>query len=268
MTQATFKLFALIAHNFRLAWAYKLNFVTRYLGVIISVLLFFFLDQLLQRSGSGQVEGGTYFTFLIIGGAFSKFLELSSHAFSANLREEMLQGTIEPLLVTATPVTLALLGPSSWMLLEGGLLVFLQLGVGTAVGADFSNANWGTAVLVLLVSLSSLISYGIFSAAFVIVFKRGDPMNWFINSVAYVFSGVFFPVELLPGWLRIISYALPFTYALRALRGALMRGETVAEVGGDLLALGGFTAVLVPLSYLALRYAIQYLKQTGELSHY
>ncbi|MBK7896034.1 MAG: ABC transporter permease [Anaerolineaceae bacterium] len=262
------KLLALITHNFRLAWAYKLNFVTRYLGMIISVLLFFFLDQLLQRGGAGQVEGGTYFTFLIIGGAFSKFLELSSHAFSANLREEMLQGTIEPLLVTATPVTLALLGPSSWMLLEGVLLVLIQLGVGTAVGADFSQANWGTAVLVLLVSLSSLISYGIFSAAFVIVFKRGDPMNWFINSVAYVFSGVFFPVELLPAWLRIISYALPFTYALRALRGALMRGETIAEVGGDLLVLGGFTAVLLPLSLFALRYAIRHLKQTGELAHY
>ncbi|MCB9008937.1 MAG: hypothetical protein H6656_16510 [Ardenticatenaceae bacterium] len=178
------KLAALISHNFRLAWAYKLNFVTRYLGMIISVLLFFFLDQLLQRSGSGQVEGGTYFTFLIIGGAFSKFLELSSHAFSANLREEMLQGTIEPLLVTATPVTLALLGPSSWMLLRGAAGFAAAIGVGTAVGADFSNANWGTAVVVLLVSLSSLISYGIFSAAFVIVFKRGDPMNWFINSVA------------------------------------------------------------------------------------
>ncbi|VAW30970.1 hypothetical protein MNBD_CHLOROFLEXI01-4955 [hydrothermal vent metagenome] len=262
------KLFALISHNFRLAWAYKLNFVTRYLGVIISVLLFFFLDQLLQRSGSGQVEGGSYFTFLIIGGAFSKLLELSSHAFSANLREEMLQGTIEPLLVTATPVTLALLGPSSWMLLEGVLLVLIQLGVGTAVGADFSNANWGTAVGVLLVSLSSLISYGIFSAAFVIVFKRGDPMNWFINSVAYVFSGVFFPVELLPPWLRTISYLLPFTYALRALRGALMRGESIQAVGGDLLMLLGFTAVLLPLSFFALRYAIRHLKQTGELAHY
>ncbi|NKQ35399.1 MAG: ABC transporter permease [Chloroflexi bacterium] len=263
-----FKLFVLIRHNFRLAFSYKLNFITRYLSVVVSVLLFYFLDVLLQRAGATEVEGGTYFTFLIIGGAFSRYLELASHAFSANLREEMLRGTIEPLLATATPVTVVLLGPASWALLEGTILAGLQLGMGALVGADFSQANWGAALAVLLVSLISLMSYGVFSVAFVIVFKRGDPINWFINSVAYVFSGVFFPIELLPPWLRIISYLLPFTYALRALRGALMRGEGLTQLWPDLLILLGFTAVLLPLSLLAMRYAIRYLKERGELAHY
>jgi len=262
------KLLALIGHYFRLAWSYKLNFITRYLGMVVSVLLFFFLDQLLRRAGAGEVGGGTYFTFLIIGGAFSRYLELASHAFSANLRDEMLRGTIEPLLATATPVAAALLGPSSWALIEGTLLVTLQLLVGWVVGADFSRANWGAAIAVLAVSLISLLSYGLFSAAFVIVFKRGDPMNWFINSVAYVFSGVFFPIDLFPSWLRVISYLLPFTYALRALRGALMRGEGIVELGPDLLILLAFAAALLPLSLLAMRYAIRYLKERGELVHY
>jgi ABC-2 type transport system permease protein len=144
----------------------------------------------------------------------------------------------------------------------------MQLGIGALVGADFSRANWGAALLVLLLSLVSLLSYGLFSVAFVVVFKRGDPINWFINSVAYVFSGVFFPIELLPPWLRVISYLLPFTYALRALRGALMRGEGLAELWPDLLILGLFTAVLLPLSLWAIRYAIRYLKERGELVHY
>jgi ABC-2 type transport system permease protein len=263
-----FKLFVLTRHNFRLAWSYKLNFMTRYLSVIVSVLLFYFLDVLLGYSANQAIAGGTYFTFLIIGGAFSRYLELASHAFSANLREEMLRGTIEPLLATATPVTAVLLGPSSWALIEGTLLAIMQLGIGALVGADFSRANWGAALVVLLLSLVSLLSYGLFSVAFVVVFKRGDPINWFINSVAYVFSGVFFPIELLPPWLRVISYLLPFTYALRALRGALMRGEGLAELWPDLLILGLFTAVLLPLSLWAFRYAIRYLKERGELVHY
>jgi ABC-2 type transport system permease protein len=264
----TGKLLFLTSHYLRLAWSYKLHFTTRYLGTIVSVVLFFFLDQLLQRSGTSQIEGGTYFTFLIIGGAFARYLELASHAFSANLRDEMLRGTIEPLLVTATPVTLSLLGPSSWALLEGTLLVAMQLLIGWSFGADFSQANWGTAVVILLLSLICLLSYGIFSAAFVVVYKRGDPLNWLINSIAYVFSGVFFPVELFPPWLQIISYLLPFTYGLRALRGALMRGETLAERGVDVMALLLFTGLLVPLSLWAMRVAIRHLKQTGDLTHY
>ena len=262
------KLFILTSHYLRLAWSYKLNFITRYLGAVISVLLFFFLDRLLRANGSSQIEGGTYFTFLIIGGAFARFLELASHAFSANLRDEMLRGTIEPLLATATPITLSLLGPSSWALIEGTLLVLIQLGVGWVVGADFSQANWATAWVVLLISLVCLLSYGVASAAFVVVYKRGDPMNWLINSVAYVFSGVFFPIDLFPPWLRFISHLLPFTYALRALRGALMRGESLAERWLDVVVLLAFTAVFLPLSLWAMRVAVRHLKQTGDLTHY
>lgn len=264
----TSKLAALIRHNFRLAWSYKLNFFTRYLAAIMSVVLFYFLDQLLQLSGRGAFDDSSYFTFVLIGGAFLRYLELGSHAFSANLRDEMLMGTIEPLLVTATPVTVSVLGPSSWMLIQGTIIVVGQLLLGIVVGADFSQANWTSALVVLLISLTSFVSYGIISAAFTIVFKRSDPANWFINSIAYVFSGVFFPIELFPPWLRIISYLLPFTYALRALRGALMDGAALPDLAGDIAILLGFTAVLLPLSYWALRYAIRRMKERGELTHY
>jgi ABC-2 type transport system permease protein len=180
----------------------------------------------------------------------------------------MLMGTIEPLLVTATPITLSVLGPSSWMLIQGTLIVIGQLLIGVLVGADFSQANWGSALVVLLISLTSLVSYGIISAAFTIVFKRTDPMSWFVNSIAYVFSGVFFPIELFPPWLRIISYLLPFTYALRALRGALMEGASLAELATDIAILLGFAVVFLPLSFWALRFAIRRMKETGELVHY
>lgn len=262
------KLLALIRHNFWLAWSYKLNFFTRYLAAVIAVLLFFFLDRLLQGSGQTTFDQGSYFTFVLIGGAFLRYLELASHAFSANLRDEMLMGTLEPLLVTATPVTLSILGPSSWMIIQGTIIVLGQLLLGLLIGADFSEANWGSTLVILAISLTSLVSYGIISAAFTIVFKRSDPMNWLINSIAYVFSGVFFPIELLPSWLRIVSYSLPFTYALRALRGALMRGASLAELTSDIVVLLGFTVVLLPLSFWALRFAIRRMKETGELAHY
>ena len=262
------KIGALVGHNFRLAFAYKLNFVSRYLSAAVSVLLFFFLDRLLRGAGINEIEGGTYFTFLLIGGTFARYLEIVNHGFMDNLREEMLKGTIEPLLVTATPAALVLLGPASWRLVEGTVLVLIQLSVGVAVGADFSQANWLSAAVVVLVGLSSLISYGVFSAAFMIVFKRGDPLNWFVNAVAYVFSGVFFPVSLLPPGLRIISHALPFTYVLRALRAALMRGAGLAELAPDIAILLGFTAVLLPLALWSMRTAVRRMKERGELAHY
>jgi ABC-2 type transport system permease protein len=257
-----------LAHGLNLARSYRLNFAARYVSTLVSVVFFYFLDQMFRTAGVMVVEGGDYFTFLLIGNAISRYLELGMRAFAETLRDEMLRGTIEPLLVTATPTVLALLGPSVWMLVEGTLLVLAQFGVGALLGADFARANWVSALIVSLTSLACLLCYGILSAAFTLVFKRSDPINWLTGVIAYVFSGVFFPISILPPALRLVSYVLPFTYAVRALRGALMLGSGLAELGRDLLALLAFTAVLLPLSLWAMDRAVRHLKVTGELSHY
>ena len=83
-----------------------------------------------------------------------------------------------------------------------------------------------------------------------------------------MFSGVFFPIILFPPWLRIISYLLPFTYALRALRATIMNGAALIDIALDMAILIGFVAILLPLSIWALRYAIRKMKETGELMHY
>ena len=52
------------------------------------------------------------------------------------------------------------------------------------------------------------------------------------------------------------------------MRGAMLVGRTLSELGAPLLALIAFTLVLSPLSVLALRRAINYLRETGSLSQY
>lgn len=262
------KLRAFFAQGFTLASSYRLNFASKYVAMVVSVLFFYFLDQMFRRAGVTEVEGGSYFAFLLIGGAFSKYLDVGMRSFAETLREEMLMGTLEPLLATATSMRFVLLGPSIWMLVEGTLLVFFQLSLGTLFGADFSRANWVSATLVIMISIASLLCWGIVSAAFTLIFKRSDPINFLVGSIAYVFSGVFFPVSILPPALQVVSALLPFTYALRALRGALLRGATLPELAPDIFVLLIFTALLLPLALWSMRRAIRYLKRTGQLAHY
>ncbi|MCA9971215.1 MAG: ABC transporter permease [Anaerolineales bacterium] len=263
-----YKFLAFVTQGFRIASSYKINFVNRYLSVVFMLLLYYFMDRLVAQNGVSQVGGGSYFTFLLVGGIFAQFLNLTVRAFSVNIREELLAGTIEPLLVTATPTVWALLGPASWGLLEGLVMIGVQLGLGAWAGADFSRANWAGAALVMLFSLSSLLSYGLFSAGFIIVYKRSDPINQLVQAAVHVFSGVFFPVATLPPWLRTVSYALPFTYSIEGLRGALIRGEGLAALLPQIGALALFTVLLVPLGLGTLAYAIRHMKRTGSLSHY
>ncbi len=261
------KLLAFVSHGFRNAISYRLNFIAHYISVFVSVLFFYFLDRLISSTGTSVVDG-SYFTFLLVGSTVSRYLSLTIRSFAENIRDDMLKGTLEPLLTTATPTAFVLLGPSTWMLLEGTLMVGLQLGIGVLLGADFTQANWLTSGCVIILSLIPFLSYGVLSAAFTLVFKRSDPANWFIGAVSYLFSGVYFPVTILPPILRIISYALPFTYAINGLRSALLKGASLRVIWRDCAALLGFTVVLLPLSLWALRTAIKHLKQSGELMHY
>jgi ABC-2 type transport system permease protein len=66
----------------------------------------------------------------------------------------------------------------------------------------------------------------------------------------------------------VISYLIPLTYALEAMRGAMLAGSSLAELGLALLALVIFTLIMLPLSIFSLQRAINYLRDTGSLSHY
>jgi ABC-2 type transport system permease protein len=265
------KLVAFTEYGFRLAISYRLNFVSHYIAPLTSIVFFYYLAQVFRASSNTVLRnyGGDYFAFLLLGGACSVYLSLCLRTFSEHLREELLQGTLEPLVVTATPMTLSLLGPSIWSVLEGTFIVVLQLAIGALfLGADFSHANWMSVLVVSIISIICLVSWGIASASFTIIFKRSDPINWLVGAITYVFSGVFFPVSLLPAWLQVVSYVIPLTYALEAMRGAMLTGRTLVDLGLPLLALLGFTALMLPLSVISLQRAINFLRETGSLSHY
>ena len=82
------------------------------------------------------------------------------------------------------------------------------------------------------------------------------------------FGSVYYPAGLLPAPLVWISYLLPITYALNAMRLALLEGATWGQLLPDLLALSGFAVVLLPLSLLAFRYSVRRAKIEGSLTQY
>ena len=262
------KLSAFAWHGFEMARSYRLNFAARYFTSFVTVLFYLFLAELFERAGVTVVSGTDYFTFLLIGGAFSKYVEIGMSSTSNTLREEMLMGTLEPLLATATPVTAALLGPSLFLVAEGTLLVLAQLLIGALLGADFSRANWPTAILVTVLLVGCLYCWGLISAAFTLRTKCQEPVGAIVGALTYLFSGVFVPVVLLPPAMQAISYLLPFTYGLRALRGALLQGRGLIGVWPEIAALLIFTVLLLPVALFSLRAATRHLRQSGGLGHY
>ncbi len=66
-------------------------------------------------------------------------------------------------------------------------------------------------------------------------------------------SGIFWPVNQLPRLLQPISYILPLTYANDALRGVMLKNNSLQDIAGQLSALLVFALLMVLLSSLTVR---------------
>ena len=95
--------------------------------------------------------------------------------------------------------------------------------------------------------------------------ESGDPINMAFSGISKLFGGVFFPVTILPPFLQSFSAVLPITYALTAMRKAILLGASPAELIPECLVLILFSVVLIPAGLICFRAALRKAKKDGSL---
>ena len=244
-------------------------------ALFVSALLWSFLASFIDGVGGdgqgvrAQTGGLTYFPWVLGGITVTRFLDVSLSTFAAQIRTEQSQGTLEAMLVTPARLWHVILASSSWSFLFAGI----QAGLGlTLLGVDAQLAGplegMISVLLVIILTVLAFSGIGILSAAFVLYFKRGNPINFVITSSSMLFGNALVPVQSLPESISWISKLIPTFYATDAMRGALFLGRPLAELAPNLLALAAFAAVLLPTSLLGARYAVRKAKQEGSLIQY
>jgi ABC-2 type transport system permease protein len=262
---------AFLKRDLSQALSYRLSFLMQLGSIIFSVAIFYFLSQLLGGAVAPQLEayGGDYFSFVLIGLAFTGFLGLSLSSFAQSIREGQMMGTLEIMLLSPTRLSAILFSSSVWAYLLTTLRVVVYLLVGVLVfGANLGQANVPAALVIMLLSIASFSGIGILSAALVLIVKKGDPVSWLLGGASSLLAGVYYPISVLPDWLEPLSHILPLTYALDAMRLAMLKGYSLYELRFDILVLLGFTVVLTPLAFLVFRRALKRAKMEGSLIQY
>jgi ABC-2 type transport system permease protein len=262
---------AFLLRDFRIEVSYRFAFFLQFFGIFFSVVVFYFVSRTLGAAAAPYLQeyGGDYFSFVLIGIAFASYFGVGLSAFASNLRQAQTTGTLEAMLGTPTRLSVIILSSAVWEYVMTTLRVLVFLGMGVIfLNVDLGAGNYPAAGLILLLTILIFSSIGILAASFVMVLKRGDPVTWAIGAVSSLFGGVYFPISVLPGWTQVISRLLPITYALNAMRLALLRGAGFEVLWPDLAALALFAAALLPLSLLSFRYAVRRARREGSLTQY
>ncbi|RLE95657.1 MAG: hypothetical protein DRJ96_08150 [Thermoprotei archaeon] len=122
-------------------------------------------------------------------------------------------------------------------------------------------ASYLSALLALLLAVVALTGVGLLGAS-IILFSRNpwatlDPLTWFVSLATSLFAGVYFPPELLPSWLQLLSEALPQTHALRIARRCLLLGTPLSQQLADLVKLLALILLYISSGLIATKHAVR-----------
>jgi ABC-2 type transport system permease protein len=172
----------------------------------------------------------------------------------AFLRERS-SGTLERILVSPlSSVSLVLGYLLAFFVLESAQGAFLLmfstwvLGIKTVVGIFW-------ALVPILVTVLLGVTMGIFFSELA---KNEFQVIQFIPLVIIpqtLLSGIIFEIDMLPGAFRWIARAMPLTYTNNILKGMLLKGQGIFDLGADFLILGVFLLFFAALSFLVARRA-------------
>lgn len=268
MTRNLAKLWAFLYRDFLSDVSYRLAFVLQLGGMFFSVAAFYFTAKMVDPKTEG-LDGVAPFPWMLVGLSFQLYFATALYSFSSKVRNEQVLGTLEAMLVSPTPTGIVIFSSAAWDFVFGALRVVVYLLFAALV---FKVKLYWVSLPALVVgsalTLLSSAGIGILSASFILYFKRGDPINFFLSALTTFFGNVFFPAQQLPEQLRWISKLLPMTWSLSIVRGSLLQGKPFSALQGDILKLGLLTLVLLPAGLYFSRIAILRAKREGSLVQY
>ena len=250
------------------ALSYPLNFTLLALRPLVPVVTFFFVAKLIA---SGPSVADDYYSFVILGFLVSEVLAGALAGFTSEMQTMVQQGQFEMLLVE----------PVRWRVIPFGLaasplllrLLFALVGgvVAISLGARFQVSGVPAAIILLMLALAASLAIGVASGAIGVLSKRSDPVLTLYTLVAGILSGVAFPIELLPGPARALSWLIPHTYAITGIRKALLpggEGVTGPTINQSLAFLAIFILVAYPFVLWVFGKIMEAGRRAGVLSGY
>jgi ABC-2 type transport system permease protein len=191
--------------------------ILRYVAVIFPVLLYFFQSAFLKAN-----DGGQLFMFMLIGTAVTAGLQDALSGLTNRLQFAQERGTLETYLVEPVPWALIPIAMNIWRSITGAVLACVMVAFGVLLGAPLRAEGLPLALVVLFLGIAACNAVGTFAASFLILFKRGEPVIMIYGLAAAVLGGALFSTDVLPSWMRWLSYLVPHTYVISAERELLM----------------------------------------------
>lgn len=136
-----------------------------------------------------------------------------------------------------------------------GLISVALMFVTALVIFDFNmRGDYVSFVLFVIISTACLFGFGMAIAGWARDANQAAPLSNLVSFPMMFLSGVFFPVFLMPVWLQSVTQFIPLTPVVEGLRRILTEGQTILELGPQLLIIGIWTVVIYVIAFKTFRW--------------
>ena len=210
-----------------------------------------------------------YAAFVFLGFLVVFYFNHTVWRVSYGVRSEQEQGTLESNFLCPTRPVLLILGKAlAFAILSSFSAAIIFLLGWSAVDLYFEIANASFIPMTLILVFVTSFGFGLFISGVVMLYRQVDSIVSFFVMLQYTFCGYDFALAAVPSWIRNISYLLPATWGVEALRGILIYGLDTVSILKLILTLAGFACLYLFLGFFFLVRLERTVKRRGGLGAY
>lgn len=172
---------------------------------------------------------------------------------SMNIVREKEIGTIEQINVTPISKPVFLVGK----LLPLWVIALFELAFGLLIGWTLFQIpiNGSVALLFAYASiyLVAILGFGLLISTWTNTQQQAMFQAWFFMVIFILMSGLFTPIENMPGWAQRLTWVNPVAHIVEVVRAVLLRGSTLADIRGEFLFITAFATVMLSVAVRSYR---------------
>lgn len=161
---------------------------------------------------------------------------------------EQERGTMESLLATPVQPLEVMVGKLAPFVIVGIIQTALILGVARFLFGVPMGGGWGGLSLGIALFIIGSLGLGFLISTVTRTQLQAMQMSVFYFLPSILLSGFLFPFRGMPEWAQWLGTLIPVTHFLRIVRGALLKGQSFADMGPSLLALAVFVFAVAALA--------------------
>jgi len=205
--------------------------------------------------------GSNAVSFLLVGAIGLTILQVCQIDVAYVLLFDMWSKSIKNTLVSPVRGYHLVLGALLFGMIRGTAVYAILAGMGGMLfGFDFLAGGWTTIAVFLAGVFAVSAVIGMTVCISILTFgQKADVAAWSLSGLIMLVSGIYYPVEVLPGPLQLVARAVPLTYFLEYYRTAYGYGDHQVLTGAALAALYFVAGLLI------MEWSIERARRTGML---